>query len=152
VSKLQYREVNSSDIPALAKIRAAEWESEEYWLWRISGYLKCELHPQQALLPRIIYVAVENSTVVGFIAGHLTKRFQCDGELQWINVSPEYRRKGIARGLLTQLAHWFMENRAYKICVDGSGEFYEKLGARQLNKHWMIWDDIRHLLVISERK
>jgi GNAT superfamily N-acetyltransferase len=144
---IQYREVTSHDIAELAKIRAAEWESEEYWIRRISGYLNCELHPQHALLPRIIYVAIDADKIVGFIAGHLSRRFQCDGELQWINVIPNYRRKGIAQGLLQQLANWFITHRAFKICVNGSGPFYSNSGAKELNKHWMIWDNIRQLIL-----
>jgi hypothetical protein len=34
-----YREVEQSDIPAMAQIRAAEWGTEEYWTTRIAGYM-----------------------------------------------------------------------------------------------------------------
>lgn len=144
---IHYREVTPDDIAELAKIRAAEWESEEYWIRRISGYLNCELHPQHALLPRIIYVATDADKIVGFIAGHLSRRFECDGELEWINVIHNYRRRGIAEGLLKQLASWFIKNHAFKICVNGSGPFYSNHGAKELNTHWMIWDDIRQLIL-----
>lgn len=140
-----------NDIPDLAKIRAAEWESEEYWMRRISGYLKYERHPQQALMPRIIYVATADGLIAGFIAGHLSQRLGCDGELEWINVIPSYRRKGIASELVKQLAIWFIEKNAFKICVNGSGQFYETLGAKQFNKHWMIWEDIRQSPVFHGR-
>jgi len=139
---IEYREVTMHDIPQLAKIRAAEWESDEYWMWRISGYLNRELHPQLALIPRVLYLAADNNIIVGFVAGHLTQRFGCDGELEWINVILSYRRQGIARKLVKLLANWFIQNKARRICVDGSGPFYEKLGAAQLNEHWMIWNDI----------
>jgi len=142
---IEYREVTTHDIPQLAKIRMAEWESELYWMSRISGYLNRELHPQLALMPRVLYVAADNNIIVGFVAGHLTQRFGCDGELEWINVIPSYRRQGIARKLVKLLADWFIQNKAKTICVDGSGPFYEKLGATQLNKHWMIWNDIEQV-------
>ncbi|MEP6951840.1 MAG: GNAT family N-acetyltransferase, partial [Ginsengibacter sp.] len=45
---------------------------------------------------RTIYIASEAGAVAGFIAGHLTRRYGCDGELQWINVAPEHRRSGTA--------------------------------------------------------
>lgn len=81
-----YRQADKSDIPAMARIRAAEWESEEYWKDRISGYLNGKLHPRQALMPRVIYVALEDDSLVGFVAGHLTRRYACHGELEWIDI------------------------------------------------------------------
>ena len=81
MSVVQYRKANRSDIPQMSRIRSSEWETEEYWIMRISGYMKHRLHPFQALRPRIIFVAVESDKVVGFIAGHLTSRLGCKGEL-----------------------------------------------------------------------
>ena len=43
-------------------------------------------HPQHALLPRVIYVACQDDALIGYIAGHLTRRFACDGELEWLYV------------------------------------------------------------------
>src|SRR5438270_5212277 len=147
---MHYREADKSDIPAMARIRAAEWETEDYWRTRISGYMDQELHPRQALTPRVLYVALEQDMIVGFIAGHLTKRFSCDGELEWIDVVSERRRGGIASQLLRMLAAWFIEREALRICV-GSGNavaraFYAKHGAESLNKHWLVWNDIRLVL------
>ena len=71
---VHYRLAEKADIPAMGRIRAAEWETEEYWRVRISRYLNCELHPEQALMPRVSYVALEAESLVGFIAGHLTRR------------------------------------------------------------------------------
>ena len=47
---IEYREVTTHDIPQLAKILMAEWESELYWMRRISGYVNRELHPQTEAL------------------------------------------------------------------------------------------------------
>jgi ribosomal protein S18 acetylase RimI-like enzyme len=144
-----YREVNPSDIPAMARIRAANWGSEEYWIARISGYLNGAIHPQKALEPRVIYVALEGAALVGFIAGHLTRRYSCDGELEWIDVIAERRRSGIASELLCRLAAWFVEQKAPRICVDVDPDnktgraFYRKHGAGDLNPSWLVWDDIR---------
>ena len=91
-----YRLANKFDIPAMAHIRADDWEKEEYWRIRISRYMNCELHPQDALTPRVTYVALEDAAVVGFIAGHLTRRYACDGELEWINVIAARRGSGFA--------------------------------------------------------
>ena len=147
-----YREVNKSDVPALAKLRSGEWGTENYWQTRISGYLDCKLHPQQALLSRIMYIALKDETAIGLIAGHLSHRFECDGELQWLNVVPEYQRMGIASGLLRLLANWFIERKSFRICVDVDPDntiaqnFYLGQGAEMLNTHWWVWNDIRIVL------
>jgi len=83
------------------------------------------------------------------VAGHLTRRHGCDGELQWINVIPERRGSGIASELLRLLAGWFVEQKAFRICVnvDPSNAvaraFYIRHGAEKLNDHWLVWNDIR---------
>jgi GNAT superfamily N-acetyltransferase len=134
----------------MARLRAADRETEDYWKVRISGYLDEEHHPRQALLPRVIYVAVESDLLVGFVAGHLTRRYDCDGELQWIDVVPEHRRKGVASELLKLLRAWFAAQKAFRICVDpanaGAREFYVRRGAENLNKHWLVWNDVRDVL------
>jgi ribosomal protein S18 acetylase RimI-like enzyme len=149
---VRYRQVERSDIPAMARIRAGEWETEEYWKVRISRYLDRELHPKQALQPRVIYTASEGASLVGFIAGHLTRRHACEGELEWINVIPERRGSGIASGLLRLLAAWFVEQRASRICVDvdpantTARSFYRRHGAEKLNEHWLVWNNIKTVL------
>jgi GNAT superfamily N-acetyltransferase len=145
---MQYRQADKTDIPAMARIRAAEWESEQYWNRRISGYMNCEVHPQQALMPRVIYVALDGESVVGLIAGHLTRRHDCDGELEWIDVIAGHRRSGVASELLRLLAQWFVGQKALRICVDvdpANGvarRFYARHGAEPLNPHWLVWQDI----------
>jgi len=151
-----YRQADESDIPGMARIRAAEWELEEYWRARISAYMDCKLHPRQALMPRVIYVALEDHSLVGFVAGHLTRRYACDGELQWIDVTRERRRGGIASELLRRLAAWFVEQKALRICVDvdpanaTARRFYRRHGAENLNQHWLVWNDIN--VVLGERR
>jgi GNAT superfamily N-acetyltransferase len=147
-----YREAEKSDVAAMARIRAAEWETEEYWTARISGYMECKLHPQQALMPRVTYVALDGDSIVGFISGHLTRRYKCDGELEWINVIPERRGSGISSELFRRLAAWFVWQKASRICVDvepantAARRFYMRHGAGELNKHWLVWNDISVVL------
>ena len=117
---MQYREPETSDIAGMARIRAAEWGTQEFWERRIGGYLDGTHHPQQALMPRVSYVALAEGAVTGFVAGHLTRRYGCDGELEWINVIPEHRGAGVAAELLRLLAAWFAGQSAAKICVSGS--------------------------------
>lgn len=149
---IDYRAATDADLDALAAIRAAEWGSEQYWRDRIRGYASGALNPGHALPPRVIHVAAEDSRIVGFIAGHLSTRFGCDGELEWLNVVPETRRAGVAGGLLRLLASWFSDHHAKRICVDadpenpGARAFYRKHGAEDLNPHWLVWPDITVLL------
>jgi ribosomal protein S18 acetylase RimI-like enzyme len=149
---VHYRLAKKSDVLSMARIRAAEWETEGYWRGRISGYLDGELHPQQALMPRVSYLALEGESLVGFIAGHLTRRYACDGELEWINVVPERRGTEVASELLRLLAAWFVEQRASRICVDvqpsnaTARRFYTRHGAESLNAHWLVWNDIKVVL------
>jgi hypothetical protein len=86
VMNSQYRIATPADIEHIAAIRADEWGGVDFWTSRVTGYLELTHYPQQALDPRIIYVAVDGKKVIGFVAGHLTTRHNCNGELQWINV------------------------------------------------------------------
>jgi len=138
----------TDDVPAMARIRALSWGDEDYWEARIGGYLAGEANPQSALAPRVAFVAVEGGRIVGLVAGHLSKRFDCDGELEWIDVVPERRGSGVAKALLARLAAWFAEQGAARVCVDvepsnhGARRFYERHGARVLNEHWLVWHDL----------
>ena len=115
-------------------------------------YLAGEHHPQQALLPRRMWVAAETvvGAPIGYVAGHLTRRFGCDGELQWIYVVPEHRGTRVASELLCLLATWFAQQGARRVCVDVGNErarrFYKRHGAVDLNEHWLVWNDISAVL------
>jgi GNAT superfamily N-acetyltransferase len=142
---VHYRRVVPSDMPVLARLRGegeAGGASEE----RMGRYLAGEHHPQQALLSRVMYVAAEAGAPIGYVAGHLTRRFGCDGELQWIYVVPEHRGTRVAAELLCLLATWFVEQGARRVCVDVGDErarhFYKRHGAVDLNKHWLVWNDV----------
>ena len=147
------RAASLADLGGLARIRAAVWGTEQYWHDRISGYMRSELHPQQALASRVVLVAEDGEDIVGFIAGHLTRRFGCDGELEWLDVVEEARRTGVAGDLLRALAEWFAGRQARRICVDVDPQnaparaFYRKHGAQDLNPHWLVWPDITSVLV-----
>jgi ribosomal protein S18 acetylase RimI-like enzyme len=151
-STIKYRIANNLDIPAMACLRARHWGTEEYWEKRIAGYLRGDVNPQQSLAPRIVYVATKDEAIVGLIAGHLTRRFGCDGELEWIDVGFQYCGMGISTELLHQLAAWFMSLKALYICVDCAPDnavaqnFYKRNGAENRNEHWLIWKDISVLL------
>ena len=119
----------------------------------MAAYFDGKHHPQNALAPRVGYVATVNHLIVGYIAGHLTTRHGCAGEVQYLFVSPKFRRRGIATKLLRLLAEWFQAEGVRKVCValanDSPPEakpFYDKLGATPLKKYWYAWKDIGNLL------
>jgi ribosomal protein S18 acetylase RimI-like enzyme len=97
-----------------------------------------------------MWLAMEEGTPIGYVTGHLTRRFGCEGELQWIYVVPEYRGTPIATELLCLLATWFVEQGARRVCVDVGNErarrFYRRHGADNLNEHWLVWNDISAVL------
>lgn len=98
-----------------------------------------------------MWMATAGDSPVGYVAGHLTRRFNCDGELQWIYVVPDQRRNHVASELLRLLARWFVEQNARRVCVDVGDDaarpFYRRHGAVDLNKHWMVWNDIGDVLI-----
>jgi GNAT superfamily N-acetyltransferase len=141
------RPAKEGDVEAMAKIRARRWGSREFWMDRIGRYLKGEYFPQQALETRAVFVADDDGEVVGLAAGHQTRRFGCDGELEWIDVAEERRRRGVAAQLLASAGSWFVEQNLRRICVNVDPQnaaargFYAKHGAVALNEHWMVWED-----------
>jgi GNAT superfamily N-acetyltransferase len=132
----------------MAAIRARQLGTENYWQNRIGFYLSGEHSPQQALAGRAAFVAADGPQIIGFIAGHRTQRYQCDAELEWIDTIAERRRQGVAGALLEVMAWWFVEQNAHRVCVDvdpansAVRALYTRYGARQLNSHWMVWEDI----------
>ncbi len=153
--KFLYRQAGDGDIAQMAEIRAGDWGTEPYWQERIRQYLAGDLHPREALPPRVSFVGVEGDRIVGLIAGHLTRRFGCDGELEWISVRPECRRRGVAAELFGLLRKWFLEHEARRICVDvepsnlTARRFYGRHDARDLKPHWMVWKDIGQTIEIK---
>jgi GNAT superfamily N-acetyltransferase len=147
------RPAAQSDIPALATIRSREWETVDFWKGRIGAYMTAQHSPPnvppKAQSARAVFVATEEELVIGFVAGHVTKRFDCDAELQWINVIAEKRGQGIAALLIQAIAVWFVEQNALRVRVDPdepARALYARLGATELNRHWMVWEDSREML------
>ena len=109
---------------------------------------------ERAITPRtrVILVCLKEGSVIGYIGGHLSQRYDCDGELQYLYVVPEHRREGIASELLALLASWFAEEEAARICVDVEPDnaparaFYARHGAVDLSEYWMVWTDIAAVL------
>lgn len=119
---------------------------------RMAAYLDGKHHPQQALKPRIAFVALDGHDVAGYIAAHATTRHGCSGEVQYLYVAPQFRRHGVAGRLLRLAARWFHDQEIRRVCVnadvDSSAavEFYTAEGAAPLNRYWYVWDNIDSLL------
>jgi len=148
---IAFRVATSDDVAAMIKCRLSDpyFEAAGTEDPRMVAYLDGQHHPQQALAPRVAYVALASGEVIGYVAGHLTTRHECAGELQHLFVMPAVRRRRIGTALLKLLAKWFQEQAAQKICVaianDSPAEarpFVEALGAVPLRRHWHAWDDI----------
>ena len=144
---IRFRIATSADVPAMAACRlsdAAAGPADP----RMAAYFDGTHHPQQALSSRVGYVALARESVIGYIAGHLTTRHGCAGEVQYLFVAPEFRRRGVATGLLRLLADWFGSARAQRVCVCVDAEspaaqpFYESAGASPFRRFWYGWDDI----------
>src|SRR5262245_11550899 len=132
--RIQFRRVTSEDVAAMGECRRVDpagGEPDE----RMLAYFQGHHHPQHALPPRVGCIAIAGKKVVGFIAGHLTTRLACEGEVQYLFVSSSHRRQGIATLLLRQLAKWFRDEGASKVCVNVDVEspaalpFYSAMGA-----------------------
>jgi len=147
LASVTYREASASDVPAITESRLDDPVSGSADP-RMAAYLEGRHHPQHALLPRVAYLATAEALVVGYIAGHLTRRYACDGELQYLYVRPEYRRGGVASELVRLLGRWFSGQSARRICVNvepdnaGGRAFYSRHGAVHMHPYWLVWSDI----------
>src|SRR3954471_24782855 len=97
-------------------------------------------------------MAFAGDAMLGYIAGHLSTRHGCAGEVQYLFVAPAHRRRGIATALLRLLAEWFRERAARNVCVCVTADnpaaqpFYDSAGAVPLKKFWYAWEDIGILI------
>jgi len=116
----------------------------------MAGYMEGRHHPREALAERISFVAIHETKVVGYIAGHRTTRMGYEGEVQHLFVAPKYRREGVATELLQKLAEWFGSQGIRRVCVNvdvdspSAAPFYSSAGARPLSSYWYAWDNILH--------
>ena len=149
---VSYRVATARDAARMGEARrSGDWrEGAEATV--MERYLMGEHHPRDALVPRVALLAEQGADVVGFIAGHLTRRFGCTAELQWIYVAAAQRGKGVADVLLRHLATWCLGQGARHVCVNVAEEnarargFYARNGAQILRPHWMHWPDIGEVL------
>lgn len=115
---------------------------------RLSGYMTGRHNPQFALPRRLVLAAKRGQSLVGYTAGHLSRRFDCEGELQWLYVVESARRQRIGAALVSCLAEWFAVQGVSRVCVNvdpnnGTAcKFFAARGARRHGEHWFIWDEM----------
>jgi GNAT superfamily N-acetyltransferase len=147
IEDIHVRTATASDVPAMADCRLTDPAAGSADS-RMAAYFDGRHHPQEALPPRTGFIALAEDAVVGYIAGHLTTRHGCAGEVQYLFMAPAYRRRGIATALLRHLAEWFQQNAARKVCVCVDGDspaaepFYDSVGAVPFRRYWREWEDI----------
>ena len=137
-----------NDLPAMCRLRAEYQGHAREWEPRITAYMIGQHNPQFALEPREVFVAVEDNEVVGLISGHLTTRFHCQGEIQWLNVQADRRGRRIADKLLDAQFAWFRGQDAQRICInvapsnDAARKALTRRGAEPLGPQWLVFQDI----------
>jgi GNAT superfamily N-acetyltransferase len=157
----EYREAGLEDVAAIAQVNSDTMREcglgtpdvcdIQRQRNRWDGYIRRIRHPQHALEPRILFAGLVEGRLVGYIAGHFSRRYGTEGELQSIYVLKNFQGSGIGTALLERLAGWFVENKRRRVCVgvdpaNPYKRFYEKHGARHINEHWLAWDDIGSVL------
>jgi len=78
IDSVQFRKATSADVAAMARCRLTD-PAAGMADPRMAAYFEGQHHPQQALLPRVGYVAWAGAAVDGYIAGHRTHRYDCEG-------------------------------------------------------------------------
>ena len=145
---ITFRRASLDDVPAMARLREASGWTGGAGAETMHRYLTCEHHPQQALAPRTAFVAEAAGEAVGFIAGHLTSRFGCEGEVPWLLVAPAERGGPAAAALLGAMAAWFGAQGAARVCVNVESanvqarRFYARHGVVNPSENWMVWHDV----------
>ncbi|MEO8860414.1 MAG: GNAT family N-acetyltransferase [Ginsengibacter sp.] len=101
--------------------------------------------PQTSKPERIILKVVnDENKIVGYLAGHLTTRYNLDAEIQSFCVLKQDQKQKIGTRLLTEFTKWLIKMNARSLCVGFKPEnkykaFYFKHAGQYLNEHWIYW-------------
>jgi GNAT superfamily N-acetyltransferase len=103
--------------------------------------------PASAKPERVVYKALLDGEIIGYVAGHLTTRYDKDAEIQALYLLKEQQRKGFGTKMLAHLLDWFKQHSVKSICVgidkdNPYQQFYLKHGGTHINEHWIGWDDM----------
>lgn len=133
---LEIRPAGEGDIPALAAIQTASPEAAQ---WRVEEYLAHRLT-----------VAAQDGTLAGFLATRLVAPDEC--EILTLAVHPDFRRKGVATGLIRYLLQGFRGSIYLEVRASNSGaqEFYKCLGFQQVSYREDYYDAPRESGVVMK--
>lgn len=112
------------------------------------GYLQGSYSPRFAEKDRAVFVARLDDDFAGYVAGHGTTRFGCDGELQWLNVAEKHRGMGVSDALIQRMLEWFRAMKINRVCVnvDPANQIarrvYKRHGAAEMDPYWLVWSDL----------
>jgi len=144
-SKIQFFVVNES--------HAIDYDSRLYrWQTYFNGQSPATSKPE-----RVVFKAVIDNRIIGYIAGHLTTRYNKDAEIQSFYMLKDEQRKGGGSKLLKHFSDWLISHQAHSLCVGFEPEnpyraFYLKHGGQYLNPHWIYWDDVELLRTRISKK
>lgn len=162
---ITYRIATVGDAPAVATVEVtskresiSHLESEfsmgygrsfERW----SGYIAGTRHPRLAKPKRVVFLASDKESVIGYIGCHHAQREQCgedwqsDAELQQIYILKTYQRRGIGTHLFSMMVDWLRFGGMNSLVV-GYHEtnpyraFYFKMGGKEVSPGLCHWDDL----------
>lgn len=114
-------------------------------MYRWASWFRGE-SPQTSKPGRIAFKAIIDDTIVGYISGHLTMRYNCDAEIQSFYILKEHQGKGVGKRLFDHFIKWMEQQGAKSLCVGFDSNnpyqsFYIKQGGKYLNEHWIVWDE-----------
>ncbi len=142
-SSIEVRQMELKDIPAVfqlgLKLFTAEHLPTLYRAWDEHGILELFRSDEETCL-----VAEVDVRIVGFALGCMMEKPRSAwryGWLEWLGVSPRFKRRGIAARMLRQLTDRFIEREARIMMVDTDEEnaealaFFKRTGFGQEMKH-----------------
>lgn len=158
---ISYREATIDDAASIAQTEVeskrasipevvSEIEMDYDWSFnRWTGYINKTTSPGSALDPRIIYLACDKETVVGYAACHHTTKQGIEAELQSIYVLKEYQGQGIGSALLKRIVEWLLADGKKSLLAgfydkNSYVAFYKKLRENLANGP-CIWYDLQEL-------
>ncbi len=110
--------------------------------------------PQTSKPERVVFKVMSNDRIVGYLAGHLTTRFNLDAEIQSFYILKSYQRQGLGTRLLRHFVEWLISKKVTTLCVgiaplNKYKAFYLKHNGQYIDDHWVYWADIKEMPTVS---
>jgi ribosomal protein S18 acetylase RimI-like enzyme len=140
---IELRQMQLNDLPAVFRLGQKLFTAEKlptlYRSWDDHDILELFQSDEETCL-----VAEDEGKIVGFALGCMMEKPRSAwryGWLEWLGVSPRYKRRGIARRLLNQLTQLFIDREARIMLVDTDEDnadalaFLRRIGFGQETRH-----------------